>query len=149
MYYVIILPSWNMVVLHVKQTDRYTSMQQGCTNPAGITAYLQLCDHLVTTLKPACGRDKSRVWTRFWQGCHNLVTTLYQPCKVVQPSLNHVLTTLWPACINLVTTWLQGSGKVGTRLSVTRLSQPSFFYMGKNQWDCEISNYYVALPLQQ
>ena len=81
---------------------------------------------LFTTLKSACGCDKSRVVTTFWQGCHNLVTTLYQPCDNLVPTLplpcSQVVTRLIQAGHNVVNRWLY--------YLVTRLSQPSFFYMG-------------------
>ena len=127
---------WSILI----DTPMFTSMQQGCTNPAGITAYLQLCDHLVTTLKPACGRDKSRVWTTFWQGCHNLVTTLYQPCNNLVPTLplpcSQVVTRLIQAGHNVVNTWFKDGC---TALWQGCHNLYSFFYMGGAASDSELS----------
>ena len=40
---------------------------------------------LFTTLRPPCYNQKPasgrEVWTIFWQDCHNLVTTMRQPCS--------------------------------------------------------------------
>ena len=53
--------------------------------------------------------DNSRVWPTFWQGCHNLVTTLHQPCDNLVSTLplpcTQVVTRLIKAGHNVVNTW--------------------------------------------
>ena len=108
---------WSILI----DTPMFTSMQQGCTNPAGITAYLQPCDHLVTTLLQPwnwlagmTNPGLDNLVTTLYQPCHNLAPTLLLPCsqvgaRLIQAGHNVVntwfkdgCTTLWQGCHNLV-----------------------------------------------
>ena len=78
------------------------------------------------------------VWSHFLPyipACHNLVTTLYQPCDnlvpILQSPCSHVVTRLIQVGHNVVNTWLKWLYYL-----VTRLSQPSFFYI----WECMAEN---------
>ena len=109
-YSVIILPSWKMVVLHVKYIGRYTyvykhvgRLYQPCRNHCLFTTLWPPCYNQ----KPASGRDNFRIWTTFRQGCHNLVTTLSQPCDNLVP-------TFFQPCHYLVVRLLRGCYKLAT-----------------------------------
>ena len=115
-YSVIILPSWKMVVLHVKYTGRYTYVYKH------VARLYQPCRNhcLFTTLWPPCYNQKLARGCESGQPSGEVVTTLSQPCH------NHA-TTLFQTCHNVVNKWYKDCC---TTYLVTRLSQPSFFYMG-------------------
>ena len=121
----------------------FTSMQQGRTNPAVITAYLQPCDHLVTTKNRLGGVSLDNLLARLSQPCHNpcsnLATNLATIARLLQGcyklatmlSIHGIKIAVLP-CDKVVTTYMGITSKVA--ISILRQS---------NSWH-KLSNAAVA-----